>query len=346
MYETQTYNAILQRMLDAVPADVDKREGSIIYDALAPAAVEMAQMYIELDTIMQITFARTSSGEFLVYRTEESGVKKRVASAAIRKGVFNVDVPINSRFSGGAVIYKVIEKVALGEFKLEAETVGTVGNDYFGNLLPLEYHDGLTSAVLSDVLIPGEEAETDPVLYSRFLEDINAVPYGGNTDQYKEWISNIPGVGRFKVFPIWSGRGTVKATITDASNSVPNAALVTLVQDTLDPLQDGKGTGLVPIGHIFTAAAAASKVVNVNVTVVFKDGYGPPDIQAAVEALIDTYFSEINFVELTVRQAILLSRIIGLQPVQDVLSLTLNGLDGNITLLNEEIAVRGAVTIA
>ena len=29
-------------MLDAVPNDLDKREGSIIYNALAPAAAELA----------------------------------------------------------------------------------------------------------------------------------------------------------------------------------------------------------------------------------------------------------------------------------------------------------------
>ncbi|UTW69876.1 hypothetical protein KHA80_02945 [Anaerobacillus sp. HL2] len=33
MYEHQTYEAILARMLDKIPDDIDKREGSIIYDA-------------------------------------------------------------------------------------------------------------------------------------------------------------------------------------------------------------------------------------------------------------------------------------------------------------------------
>ena len=33
MYENQTYEAILRRMLERVPEQIDKREGSIIYDA-------------------------------------------------------------------------------------------------------------------------------------------------------------------------------------------------------------------------------------------------------------------------------------------------------------------------
>ena len=40
--------AILQRMLSKIPDTIDKREGSIIYDALAPASKELAIIYLEL----------------------------------------------------------------------------------------------------------------------------------------------------------------------------------------------------------------------------------------------------------------------------------------------------------
>ena len=45
MDETQSFDSIMNRMLDSVPANIDKREGSVIYCALAPAAAELAQMY-------------------------------------------------------------------------------------------------------------------------------------------------------------------------------------------------------------------------------------------------------------------------------------------------------------
>ncbi|NLG89960.1 MAG: phage portal protein, partial [Clostridiaceae bacterium] len=35
MFEEQTFEAIMQRMLDRVPNNIDKREGSIIWNALA-----------------------------------------------------------------------------------------------------------------------------------------------------------------------------------------------------------------------------------------------------------------------------------------------------------------------
>ena len=49
MYEKMTYESILQKMLNMVSDDVDKREGSIIYDALAPAAYFLADQFFQLD---------------------------------------------------------------------------------------------------------------------------------------------------------------------------------------------------------------------------------------------------------------------------------------------------------
>jgi uncharacterized phage protein gp47/JayE len=350
VYESQTYEAILQRMLERVSSDIDKREGSIIHTALAPIAAELAQAYVDLDTFVNLTFARTSDGEFLAYRTAESGVNRRLATPAIRRGVFDAPVPIGSRFRGGDVVYVVREQIAGNEYRLEAETPGAIGNVYFGSLLPIEYIEGLTTATLADVLIPGEDEESDEALYQRYLEEINATRYGGNVDQYREWISAIPGVGRFRVQPLWNGRGTVRAIVTDANNMPPSAELVQLVQNTLDPEQDGMGTGLVPIGHVFTAFGATPKTVSVTMTVVFEEGYGPSDIEQEAEQIISGYFSEINFenpnfVQTTIRQSVILSRLIGIAAVRDILSLTLNGVDGNITLAADEVAKLGTVTI-
>ena len=61
MFEDMTYEHILQRMLNKIPSSMDKREGSIIYDALAPAAVELTQLYMDLDLTLNETFADTAS---------------------------------------------------------------------------------------------------------------------------------------------------------------------------------------------------------------------------------------------------------------------------------------------
>ena len=87
MYEHITYESILQRMLDRIPASMDKREVGIIFDALAPAAIELQLMYIEFDIILSETFGDTASREYLIKRAAERGVIPYPATNAVLKAV-------------------------------------------------------------------------------------------------------------------------------------------------------------------------------------------------------------------------------------------------------------------
>ncbi len=74
MYESMSFDVILRRMLDRIPNSFDKREGSVIYDALAPAAMEIMAMYIELENVLTEAFADTASREYLIRRATERGI--------------------------------------------------------------------------------------------------------------------------------------------------------------------------------------------------------------------------------------------------------------------------------
>ena len=182
MYENITYEDILQRMLDRIPASMDKREGSIIYDALAPAAVELQLMYIEFDTILSETFADTASRPFLIKRAAERGIIPYTATNAIVKGVFtptNVDV-LGKRFSCDEFNYIVVEKITDGEYKMQCETVGIKGNATFGQMIPIEYIEGLETAEITEILIPGEDEEDTEVFRKRYLKSFESQAFGGN----------------------------------------------------------------------------------------------------------------------------------------------------------------------
>ena len=63
-YENMTYEVILKRMMDRVTEqypNLDNREGSLIFNALAPAAIELAIMYTELDNVLKESFIDTAS---------------------------------------------------------------------------------------------------------------------------------------------------------------------------------------------------------------------------------------------------------------------------------------------
>lgn len=120
MYESQTFEVILERMLDRVPDTLDKREGSIIYNALAPAAWELSEIYIQLDVNNNLSFADTATDEFLTRIAAEQGINRRAATFARRRGYFYasggvlMDVPIGSLYSYNNITYAATSRLSLG----------------------------------------------------------------------------------------------------------------------------------------------------------------------------------------------------------------------------------------
>ena len=118
MFEAMSYKGLLERMLARVPETFDKREGSILYDALAPAAMELQLMYLNLESIFREMFADTASREYLIRRAAERGIAPLPAAYAVLKGKFapaSVEIPAGARFSCGEYDYSVLEKIADGD---------------------------------------------------------------------------------------------------------------------------------------------------------------------------------------------------------------------------------------
>lgn len=206
MYENTTYESILERMLARVPDKFDKREGSVIWDTHSPTAIELQILYIELETILKEAYGDSASREFLVLRCKERGIYPYKATNAILRGRFvpeNVDV-IGRRFNIGDINYTVIEKVNDGEYRVQCEAPGIVGNQYLGRMIPMEYIKGLQTAELTEVLIPGEDEEGTEDLRKRYFDSFNESAFGGNREDYLQKTNAIPGVGRTKVTRIWN----------------------------------------------------------------------------------------------------------------------------------------------
>ena len=172
--DEMTFDYIMNRMLESVPDTVDKREGSIIYDALAPAAAELVKCYMELDVVMDETFVDTASLQYLMLRCKERGVAIQGETAAVIEGVFtpsSVELSAGLRFNCDEVNYVVTEKISAGHYKLEAETLGTVGNKYTGLLLPIQTVNGLDTAQIAAVLIPAEDGDTTDTLREKYRSE-------------------------------------------------------------------------------------------------------------------------------------------------------------------------------
>lgn len=360
MYEDQTFETILRRLLGRVNIQYDSREGSIIYDALAPCAVELQNFFISLDAALSEVFPDTATRPYLIKHCADRGLTPKPACAAIVQGVFTPDtvgVPIGSRFSHEDLNYTVIERVDYGVYKLQCETIGSEPNGVIGQLIPIDYIQGLETAKITEVLILGEDEEDTESLRARYMASINSEAFGGNKIDYEQTILSMPGVGGVKIYSgaDWNGGGTVKCVIVDSDNGVPTDELVEQVQTAIDPeMNQGEGVGLAPIGHFVTIVGANETVVNVTTTLDYESGYSWATVKNAVEAAIDSYLKKLNekwdehnnnfsYNGTIVRITHINEAIINVPGVIDAFDTQINGRAENMTVDKDSIVVRGTI---
>lgn len=342
MYESMTFEYLLERMLNKVPDNLDKREGSIIYNAIAPVAAEFANMYIKLDFTRSMTSVLTSTGTYLDEKVRENGLERIPATKAIVKGEFNVNVSIGDRFNGNSLNYAVTEKVSDKVFLLECETAGTVGNASNGTLSPINYVQGFESAEIVSIEIPAIDTETDEELRARYFDSITGSAEDGNVAQYKKWILEYADVGRGRVFPLWNGKNTVKVSILNAENKVASETLVKEFQKYMDPNSEGLGNGVAPIGSIVTVSTATERVINISVDIYLKDGYTTAD---GVEQAVRDLFTDLAYTSSAVNFYAVAFAISSCESVAKIANLKVNSAMEDILLGSEEIPVVGTFSV-
>lgn len=339
-----TFEEIMERLLERVPDTFDKREGSVIWDALAPAAYELSLAYVEMQTLRKNTFAGTADREGLIECCKEIGITPNPATYAVRQGIFtpmDLEITVGERFNFDDLNFMVTEKISDGVYALTCETIGTAGNYGTGTLLPINYVKGLQTATLTDVvLIYGEEEEETEVLRQRYFDTLPTFTIDGNIAQYEKWCKNFPGIGKFKIFPTWNGKNTVKVSILSAENTLASKTLIDDFQEYLDPESTGLGNGQAPIGAVVTVTTAAEKKINIDAQIVLTEGYAEP---LGLEDELQAYFNSINysrtFISYIAVGAILQNNV----SIDSVVSLSINGGQVDVPLGDEEIAAKGTL---
>lgn len=210
MFENYDFDYLIENMLSNVSDTLDKREGSVIYDALAPIAVELANFYVTLDIVMNEIFADSASYYYLIKRAAERGLFPKEETNAYLKMVITpsyTTINAGDRFNLDTLNYEVVETIDAenGIYKVVCETAGIIGNQQLGSLLPIEYIDGLENAELTEVLIPGEDEEDVEAFRTRYFASFSDTAFGGNKSDYKKTVNAVDGVGGCKVIRMWNG---------------------------------------------------------------------------------------------------------------------------------------------
>ena len=313
-FSGKTYANILSEQLSRVPDDLDKREGSIVQTALGPESWYLEGVYMDMHRLQDNVYAGTAGGGSLDRIAEAYGITRKPATYAHKQGVFNVQVPIGFRVSAiqeEHIIYRAVRYMGamdgLHTYDMECERHGEIGNGYTGQLLPIDYAQGLTSAMLTTILSAGTEEESDNALRARLLNAIQKPSTSGNRYDYYNWAMECEGVGAAKVFPLAGGPGTVKVIIADANMSAAGTGL-------LKTVREHAGMNLGGVQNAF---------------------------QAALTDYLHREALDMSYVSL----ARVGNLLLGTDGVEDYSGLLLNGVSGNMALTEEEIAVTGTVTL-
>lgn len=355
-YEQRGYQYWLDEMLDHVPDNIDKREGSIIFDGVAPAAMLMALQSQNMAHIIRETYVKTATGEFLDWRAVEHGTARYPATHCVVKAKFEdydhnpIDnVVVGDKFSsiGEVPVFYTVTKVNDDlTAQLTADIEGTSPNSYLGQILPVTANDRLNWAEIIEVTAPARNAETDDHLRARLLGSQNWIAYGGNVADYLDMCSKINTIGAAQIYPVWAGAGTVKVVIVNNDLMPASETLCHQVKEELDPEDKTTlGYGLAPIDHRVTVVAPEALTVDVSTRIKLEPQVSMAGVEEAIHKTLESYFSRLrdDWAEvdpvvgrgyaLAVYRSQILSRIMNVAGVANATLPYLNGKDEDINLV-------------
>lgn len=335
MFEDMNYENILNDMLSRVPSDVDKREGSIIYDALAPSAYKLAETYFMLNNFIDLVFSDTAVGRYLDRVVADHGIARKQATKAIRKIETTEAVGIGTRWGLNDTTYIITNLFSENVYKAECEQLGVIGNQYSGSLENIDNVSGVT-ATLTDILVNGTDTETDENLRNRFFSKVQKPATSGNIYHYTQWALEVPGVGDVKVFPLWNGNGTVKILIVDNNMEIDE----TLEQKVYDNIETVR-----PIGATVTVDSPRGKEIDVSADISLDGSKLMGEVVLEFRKVFTEYLKETVFKTYIVSYARIGSILLSTPGVSDYSNLIINGDTINISISNTEIPITGAVEL-
>lgn len=252
----QTEEAIMRRMLDSLPSDLDRAEGSYIWDALAPAAIELTLAAAHAREVLRRGFASTTFGDYLDLRCEEHGLSRKAAVRAAGQVEFTgaagtvvpqgtrVATPASSSTGTASVEFLTSGAVTIGGTgsgyaPVEAVEAGAGGNIPAGAVSVIVTPvSGVTGVANPAAFSGGADREGDGALLERFLVKVRNPSAGGNKADYINWAGEVAGVGGVSVVPVKYGNGTVSVAVIDTGKQPAGQALLDSVLGYIAPPWD------------------------------------------------------------------------------------------------------------
>jgi len=347
VFENETFEAIMARMLAQFPDDVDKREGSVLWDLLSPKASELAQAYMQMDNVINLGFASTTYGPYLERRAAEQGLTRKPATYATGYVAVTAPpstvIPQGTRFATNAetpIYFLSTAEATIGanplQIEVQAEEAGISGNVNAGEItVVLGNLAGVATVTNVAEFSGGFDEETDEELYGRYYDEVSRPTTSGNKYDYIKWAKSVPGISDAKVYPLWDGPGTVKVVVADSEKRAPakpilDAAIAYIAEQH-------------PVGAEVTVESVTEVPINIDVKLTLRDGISLETARDSVYANVEAYLKSMAFDNDTVRYTSIGNAVLDGTGVIDYENLRVNGLTANIILQSTEVPVIGAI---
>ena len=340
-----SYENILNRMLDNISVDIDKREGSFVRDMVSPIATELAKAYIEQQDLVNMAFVKNGFFNYLDDKCAEYGITRKQETNATGEVVFEGTngtvvsngtilfyndlyfVVLNDADITGGQATLIVESLEAGsKYNLEKNTELTMQDKI----------DGVNRVYVKSGLANGSNAETDEELRDRFFETIKKSYTSGNVAHYETWTLEVDGTGACKVYPLKNGNGTVEIVITNSEMLGASSELIEKVKANIEEKR--------PIGANVTVVSATEKTINVSATITLAEGYSLEDVKSAYSDMLINYLKDISFKTSYVSVARLGNLLLDTDGVFDYTEFKVNGNTNNVALTDTEIPKIGTIT--
>lgn len=349
LFEDRTFENILNEMLDEVPDDRDKRQGSVIYDALAPIAAKMAQFYVDLNTQQEIVMLDTTTGEYLVRKGKEIPLDKEEAVKSVRRVNYEGVLPVGSRFFTESGIFFIV----ISDGLVQCEEAGIIGNNPLigTTLIPVSEVAGLISITLQEIVVPGEEEESDDSYRANIFAKLQDPEFNSNKSQVIAWCKEVDGVGAVKLlYDVVNGVITLtRAIIINSEGEPPAQEIIDAVQEYIDPNSEGLGEGKADIGVKFLAQGAIAHAISVSSRIVLAASKTLEEATLEFQEGLQTYLNDIvldvNKKDNQVRYNKVGAILANMTAIVDYSDLQVNGETSNQVILDTEVATVGVINL-
>lgn len=346
LFEHETPETILERILGRMGTDLQTREGSYAYDQAAPIAFEIWRVLMTLDELIEAFYVNENSGGYLDEHAKLFAMARRQGAKAAARVAFSgrdgVVVPADTAFFAGDLEFRLAGDAVIRDGSavgyLRAGSVGQRYNVPAGAVTQILRTIPGLEGFEAGAAEGGADPEGDGALYQRLDEKRKRPPTSGNEAHYREWALSVDGVGAARVTPLWKGPGTVQVLIAGYDRRPVDGAVVEACARYIGERR--------PVGADVTVASAQAVPVDVSAQVALEAGASLAEVEAAFVSELGTYLAQAAFEESTIYAHRVGALLLSVRGVVDYSGLTISGGAGNLELGAEGVPVTGEVRLS